>query len=186
MTAPRYYRRAPTFVRAILSVLVVVIVAVMGVRAGLASLRQAERERIEVAAALTASKFDAERTQLVHRIDSLSRLTSRADTVLRTRLRTLHDTLWLPADTSPTVRYAACRAQLDTLATDCDAFRARAGEQLSATKEAWDTEKAAARATSLQLATARRSAERRAAQQTWERRICAASVVGNVLQWRMK
>ncbi len=186
MTAAADYRGVPMFVWKILCALVVGAVLFFAGRRANAAIRQDERERINGEAAVTSARFALERALTARRIDSLTQLKERADTVLRTRVRIVHDTSWLPVDTSPTVRYAACRAQLDTLAIDCETFRARAGEQLAATTEAWNDEKAAGRATSLQLATARRSAERQATQHKWERRVCAASVIGNVFQWRTR
>lgn len=186
MTLPRYYRpAAPWMVHAAI-LLALGIGLLFAARATVGAIRQGERDRLADQAAVLSAQFDAERARLVQQIDSMSRVTAKADTVLRTRLRTVHDTAWIPIDTNPAVRYAACRAQLDSLATDCEAFRASVTATIAATTSAWEREGAAHRATMLQLAAARRDAERQAVRQTWERRACLASVAANVLQWRMR
>lgn len=58
--------------------------------------------------------------------DSLLHVLADRGRELELRIVRVRDTAWLPADTSPAVRLRACRAELDRLATACDAYRATA------------------------------------------------------------
>jgi hypothetical protein len=63
--------------------------------------------------------------------DSLLAVVATVDTVLITRIRRVRDTTWIPADTSPVVVLAACRAELDALATACESYRVAATAALA-------------------------------------------------------
>lgn len=58
--------------------------------------------------------------------DSLLHVLADRGRELELRIVRVRDTGWLPADTAPAVRLRACRAELDGLATACDAYRATA------------------------------------------------------------
>lgn len=100
-------------------------------RASLDRIRQTERRRVLAEAAVLERQLLASATRLQHERDSLAHVVAQVDTVLVTRLRTIRDTAWLPADTTPRVRLAACRAQLDTLVTDCTTYRRVASTALA-------------------------------------------------------
>jgi hypothetical protein len=94
---------------------------------------------------------------LAREVDSLRAVVAHVDTVLVTRLRTIRDTAWLPADTAPVVVLAACRAQLDTLATACETFRRTALTALAQADTTRRRDSAAVAGLSLQLAAIRRA-----------------------------
>lgn len=97
------------------------------------AIREAERTRVLAEAdGVARGLLSAQRATWQRERDSLIAATGRRDTVLRTRLQVVRDTQWLPADTSPAVRLFACRAQLDTLATACAAYRDTATAALDA------------------------------------------------------
>ena len=119
--------------------------------------------------------------------DSLRAVVARVDTVLVHRLRTVRDTAWLPADTSPVVRLAACRAQLDTVASDCDRFRRIVTSALANADSLHRADSTAAHAQSIITAGITRSRDAALSQlasrgkwRAFERGVCVASVGLNV------
>ena len=128
MSAPAYYRpRVPFWLWLAVLVAALLAVVVFAARGAVGSLRAQERRRVYAEAQAWASQITpTERAAWRRQADSLRAVVTGRDTVLVTRLRTVRDTAWLPADTSPAVRLVACRAALDSLADDCDAFRVSA------------------------------------------------------------
>jgi len=95
--------------------------------------RADERQRVFAAAdSLGAHSLSAARARWARERDSLAALVRQRDTVLIRSVRRVRDTTWLPRDTTPAVRLAACRVELDTLAATCDAFRVTAAAALAA------------------------------------------------------
>ena len=132
-------------------------------------------------------------TALQRERDSLGAVVGRVDTVLVERIRRIRDTAWLPADTSPVVRLAACRAQLDTLALDCLTFRQVATTALAQADTIIRRDSAAIAGLSLQLAALRRAdsitttaPSRRSRTLAFVSGACLTSLAGNVLQWRAR
>lgn len=140
----------------------------------------------------------AQGDSLRRQVDSLRIEAAHRDTVLVHTIERARSEAAQPvppaSDTAALVAAVrSCRATLDTLVTDCDAFRATANAALAAAQEqhAADSTRDAIR--SQQLAAISRS--RDAAQQqlagrghwqAFERGVCAASVVTNFLQWRTR
>lgn len=120
----------------ILSVVGILAVAGLVLTAGVAwveSIRKAERARVLAeTTGVSRALLDAQRAAWQQERAALAAAAGRRDTVLRTRLQIVRDTQWLPADTSPAVRLVACRAQLDTLADACAAYRDTATAALDA------------------------------------------------------
>lgn len=185
---------------------VVVCLVVALVQAGAVTLRtmrqtarEDERARLSAeSAAWTAGQLAIQRAYFVRQVDSLRGALAAADSALGARItRARRDTLWMPADTAPAVRLVACRAQLDTLATACDRFRAQAAAVLEGVQAAADSVRAAdsaavARASMLRAAAlaARDDAARQLAAvqrgRTRERGACAVSGALNVFTlWRL-
>ena len=127
-----YYRRSyPPVLWGVVIALAIAAALVFAHRSAVAAAVTAERAKVlgEGEALLRLSL--AHSADLKRQADSLRAVVAHVDTVVVSRLRTVRDTAWLPADTSPVVRLAACRAQLDTLATDCERFRATATAALA-------------------------------------------------------
>lgn len=149
MGQPRYYR--PTVPAAAWGVLAaLVLVGALGA-AHVLTVRQAradERRAVLADAAVLERELLASAARIAAERDSLRAVAARIDTVLAWRLRVVHDTAWLPADTAPAVRLVACRAQLDTIASACGAFRAAAADAARAadTQHAHDAATIAAQA----------------------------------------
>lgn len=161
MTTPRYLSIGARL-RDGLVWLAVCVALALGVyfagRASVAAIRRDERARVlDEGHRLADVLLSAERRHWAGLVDSLRRQTRAADTVLVTRLRTVRDTAWLPADPAPAVRYVACRAQLDTLASDCATFRATATAALAAADSQHQTDTLTLRTMATQLAAIRRS-----------------------------
>lgn len=120
----------------ILSAVGIVAIAGLVAAAGFAwhaAIRQAERTRVLAeAAGVSQALLTAQRASWQRERAILMAAAGRRDTVLQTRIRVIRDTSWLPADTSPAVRLRACRAQLDTVATACQAYRDTAAAALAA------------------------------------------------------
>lgn len=188
MNAPRYYRGANTTLWGIVIALALALALWFAGRATVAqidaSARDDERAKVlKEGAALRDASLSLAYRRWAHERDSLRALVDQRDTVLINRLRTVHDTAWLPADTAPTVRYAACRAQLDSIATECAAFRAAANRARLVSDSQHVADTSALRGITLQLAAVRRAdstkASRLVARSNWraaERGACIASV----------
>ncbi len=107
---------------------------------------------------------------LAREADSLRASVAHVDTVMVTRLRTIRDTAWL-RDTAPAVALPACLAQLDSLATDCDAFRRAATTALAQADTIRRGDSTVIAGLSLQLAAVRRADSVRATQGTRRSRV---------------
>ena len=123
--------------------------------------------------------------------DSLRAVVAHVDTVLVTRIRRIRDTAWIPADTAPAVVLGACRAQLDTLAQDCDAYRRAATTALAQADTIRRGDSTVIAGLSTQLAAIRRADSIRATSASQGARwrafaggVCVASLAGNYWQWR--
>lgn len=183
-----YYRPSP--VRVLWGVGIVLALALalwlMG-RATVAAIRADERASVLRDGDALLAQALAYGAKLSRERDSLAALVAQRDTVLVTRIRHIRDTAWLPADTSPRVRLAACRAQLDTLATDCDLFRRTATTALAKADTIQRRDAAALAGLSWQLAAVRRAdsikATQLSARSRWrsvERGVCAGSLAAHV------
>ena len=129
-----YYRpRVPSWLWVTLLITAGLFAVVVLGRATVASIKDGERQRVYNEAHKWASAtVVVQRERFAKERDSLRKETGKLDTLLKVRIKTVHDTSWLPADPSPVVRLAACRVQLDTLATECEAFRATATATMAA------------------------------------------------------
>lgn len=183
-----YYRRsyAPV-VWGVVIALALAAALVFAHRATVAVAVAAERAAVLADGASLLALSQAHSAAIRRERDSLRAVVARVDTVLVTRLRTVRDTAWLPADTSPVVRLAACRATLDTLATECALFRASATLALAAADSLAVTQSDAAKAAAWQLAAITRSRDAALSQlasrgkwRAFERGVCVASVGLNV------
>lgn len=146
----------------------------------------------------TRAQLETQRAHFRRIVDSLGAQVAARDSALRVRIVRVRDVpRWLPADTTPAVQLRACRAQLDTLATDCEVFRAQAAATLEGVRAAADSVHRADSAAAAQagmravLAVAEReefgrrlaSAQRGRA---WERGACAVSGALNLFTlWRV-
>jgi len=134
----------------------------------------------------------AQGNALKREVDSLRIEAARRDTVLvhtieRVRTETAKP---IPPGTDTTALIAAvrsCRATLDTLATDCEAFRAVATTALAKADTAKRADSSVIAALSLSLAAVRRADSAKAAsltrRSTWrtvERGVCAGSIAANI------
>lgn len=132
MTPPRYYRGVPEWLWVSLAILAGLVVFVLMARWSITAAEERGRASAFADAKAEAELvWPAERATWARQYDSLAQLTRQRDTVLETRLAVVHDTMWLPADTTPAVRYAACRAELEGLADECAAFRVSATAALA-------------------------------------------------------
>lgn len=189
MTASRYYRGGATATLwGVVIALALALALWFAGRATVATIdataRVEERAKVlaEGAALRDASLALAYRRWTVER-DSLRALAALRDTVLVSRLRVVHDTTWLPADTTPTVRLFACRMQLDSLATACEAFRVTATRALAVADSQRTADTAITSALSVQLAAIRRAdaekAGKLASRNRWrtiERGVCGGAL----------
>lgn len=184
-------RLAPVVVGVVLA-LALLLALWCAVRATITAIRTDERAAVLRAGEAILTQSLVTLRAVAHERDALRAVVRQRDTVLVTRLRTVRDTAWVPVDTTPVVRDAACRAQLDTLASDCDAFRVSATAALASADTMRRRDSTVRSGLSVQLAGVRRAdstkAARLASRATWrtvERALCATSVVSNVLQWRV-
>ena len=129
-----YYRpRVPSWLWVTLLITAGLFAVVVLGRATVASIKDGERQRVYNEAHKWASAtVVVQRERFAKERDSLRKETGKLDTLLKVRIKTVHDTSWLPADPSPVVRLAACRVQLDSLATECEQFRATALKTMAA------------------------------------------------------
>jgi hypothetical protein len=191
---PTYYR--PRYAPMIWGVVIALALAaalVFAHRATVAVAVAAERAAVLADGASLLALSQAHSAAIRRERDSLRAVVARVDTVLVSRLRTVRDTAWLPADTSPVVRLASCRAQLDTLATDCERFRATATAALANADSLRRADSTAAHAQAVITAGITRSRDAalsqlaaRGKRRSFERGVCVASGLLNVLQWRFR
>jgi len=183
-----YYRPSPTrFVWGVVIACGLALALFFAARATSNAIREDERAAVLREGDALLQRALERGTELARERDSLARLVAQRDTVLVTRLRTIRDTAWLPADTSPVVRLAACRAQLDSLASDCDRFRRTALAALAKADTSTRRDAAALAGLSVQLAAVRRADSIKATQlagrsrwRTIERGVCVGSVAAHV------
>ena len=184
----RYYR--PRYAPVVWGVVIALALAaalVFAHRATVAVAVAAERAAVLADGASLLALSQAHSAAIRRERDSLRAVVARADTVLVTRLRTVRDTAWLPADTSPVVRLAACRATLDTLASDCERFRVTASKALAnadSLRRADSTRLAAQSIITAGITRSRDAAQSQlAARGKWrafERGVCVASLGANI------
>lgn len=183
-----YYRPSPTrFVWGVAIALALLVALGIAARATVAAIRQDERTKVLSEGSTLLEQALAHGRQLARERDSLRLVVARVDTVLLTRIRRVRDTAWLPADTTPAVRLAACRATLDTLATDCDLFRRTASTALAKADTMQRRDSAAIAGLSWQLAAVRRAdsiktvaLSRQSRWRSIERGVCVGSVAAHV------
>jgi hypothetical protein len=183
-----YYRPSPW--RAAWGAVIALALAValgLAARATVDAIRENERAKVRTEGGALLRLALEHSQRLAYERDSLALLVAQRDTVLVTRIRTIRDTAWLPADTSPVVRLAACRAELDELATACEQFRRTAVTALAKADTMTRRDSAALAGLSLQLAAVRRADSLKAAQlagrsrwRTIARGVCAGSLAANV------
>lgn len=191
MTRPRYYRARVTPVLWGVGVALAIALGLwFAHRQQMAWARADERARVLREGDALLQQALARGAALARERDSLRVLVAQVDTVLVTRLRTIRDTAWMPADTTPVVVLAACRAQLDTLAQDCDTFRRAATTALAQADTIQRRDSAAIAGLSLQLAGIRRADSVRATQQARRARVrlatdavCVGAVAAHLFQW---
>ena len=189
MSLPRYYRGAWREMAAGVSIALAIVAALIWAgTASVQAIRANERQRVLREGDALLQHALADRRRVTRERDSLAAIARQIDTVLVTRIRRIRDTAWLPADTSPVVRLAACRATLDTLATDCDLFRRTASTAIAKADTIHRRDSAAIAGLSWQLAAVRRADSVRATQDarraTWrtlERAAWAVSLVAVTL-----
>lgn len=191
MTRPRYYRARVTPVLWGVGVALAIALGLwFAHRQALTWARADERARVLREGDALLQQALARGAALARERDSLRTVVAQVDTVLVTRLRTIRDTAWLPADTTPRVRLAACRAQLDTLAQDCETFRRAATTALAQADTIRRGDSTVIAGLSLQLAGIRRADSVRATQHSRRSRlrlvtdgVCAGAVAAHLFQW---
>ncbi len=163
------------------------IILLVSVRVAVRDIQASERAHLKLVTDSLGREHDGDRAQWKRERDSLRVAMRQRDTVLLRRLHIVHDTSWIPADTSPAVRYAACRAQLDTLATDCAAFRATATLALANADSLHRVDSLTRITDRTALAIARRDAQAQARRATVKSRwqtaglaVCGAAVANQV------
>lgn len=186
-----YYRPAPTrFVWGVVIALALAVALFFAARASVDAIRQDERATVLREGDALLRDALVRGATLARERDSLAAVVAQVDTVLVTRIRRIRDTAWLPADTSPTVVLRACRAQLDSLATDCDAFRHAATTALAKADTSRRSDSTVIAGLSWQLAAIRRADSIKAVAlsrfsrwRSLERGVCVGSIAANVFQW---
>lgn len=187
-----YYR--PGVTRALWAVGIALALALacwFAARATVAVIRADERAKVMQDGDALLRQTMAAAEWIARERDSLRAVVRGVDTVLVTRLRTVRDTSWMPADTSPVVRLAACRLALDSLVTDCARFRETATAALAAADAEHAADSSAAVGMAQQLAAIRRADSIKTAglatagKWRWvERGACAGSVAANLFLMR--
>lgn len=190
MSTTRWYRGTPPWLWGMVVALALALALWLAGALTVGAIRAAERAKVmaegETLTRLALARGDA----LARQNDSLRAVVAHVDTVLVERIRRVRDTAWLPADTAPVVVLAACRAQLDTLATECDTIRRTATLALAQADTTRRRDSAAVAGLSLQLAAIRRADSVRASKQSRRSRlrlvtdgVCAGAVAGHLFQW---
>lgn len=163
MSTPRWYRGTPPWLWGMVIALALALALWFAGWSTVGAIRAAERAKVmaegETLTRLALARGDA----LARQNDSLRAVVAHVDTVLVERIRRVRDTAWLPdtilltpANRSSAVM-AACRAQLDTLATSCDTYRRTAVAALAQADTTRRRDSAAVVGLSLQLAAIRRA-----------------------------
>ena len=190
MSTPRWYRGTPPWLWGMVIALALALALWFAGWSTVGAIRAAERAKVmaegETLTRLALARGDA----LARQNDSLRAVVAHVDTVLVERIRRVRDTAWLPADTAPRVRLAACIAAVDSLATDCASFRRTAVAALAQADTTRRRDSAAVVGLSLQLAAIRRADSVRASKQSRRSRlrlvtdgVCAGAVAGHLFQW---
>jgi hypothetical protein len=183
VNTPRWYRGTPPWLWGVVVALALALALWLAGWSTVGAIRAAERAKVmaegETLTRLALSRGDA----LARQNDSLRAVVAHVDTVLVERIRRVRDTAWLPADTAPRVRLAACIAAVDSLATDCASFRRTAVAALAQADTTRRSDSAAVVGLSLQLAAIRRADSVRASasdrRSRW-RQAAGAVCVGSV------
>ncbi|MCO4101064.1 MAG: hypothetical protein HEQ38_17055 [Gemmatimonas sp.] len=192
----RYGYMRPNYTRIVWGAVIALALLAALVWAGVLTvraIREDERRVVLLEGAALFAKASARTDALVRERDSLRVVVARVDTVLVSRLRTVRDTAWLPADTSAPVRLAACRLALDSLATDCERYRVTATAALANADSLHRADSTAAHAQAIIAAGITRSRDAALTQlashgkrRSFERGVCVASLATNYLQWRSR
>ncbi len=190
MSTPRWYRGTPPWLWGMVVALALALALWLAGWSTVGAIRASERAKVMAEGDALTRMALARGDALARQNDSLRAVVTHVDTVLVERIRRVRDTAWLPADTAPVVVLAACRAQLDTLATDCDTYRRTATLALAQADTTRRRDSAAVVGLSLQLAAMRRADSVRASQQSRRSRlrlvtdgVCAGAVAGHLFQW---
>lgn len=195
MTTPRWYRGSPPWLWGVVIGLALLAALAWGGWLTLSWARADERATVlregDAITQLALARGDS----LSRTVDSLRAATAQAETVLVVRtLRAKQEaTAPVPASTDTAGLVSAvrsCRAQLDTLASDCDAFRETATTALAEATTVRRSDSSVIAGLSLQLASVRRADSVRASQQSRRSRlrlvtdgVCAGAVAGHLFQW---
>jgi hypothetical protein len=190
VSTPRWYRGTPPWLWGMVVALALALALWLAGWSTVGAIRASERAKVMAEGDALTRMALARGDALARQNDSLRAVVTHVDTVLVERIRRVRDTAWLPADTAPVVVLAACRAQLDTLATDCDTYRRTATLALAQADTTRRRDSAAVVGLSLQLAAMRRADSVRASQQSRRSRlrlvtdgVCAGAVAGHLFQW---
>lgn len=183
-----YYRPSPArLVWGVVIALALAVALFFAARTSVDAIRQDERATVLREGNALLREALARGATLARERDSLAAVVAQVDTVLVTRIRRIRDTAWLPADTSPVVVLRACRAQLDSLATDCDAFRHAATTALAKADTSRRSDSTVIAGLSWQLAAIRRAdsikavaLSRSSRWRSLERGVCVGSLAANV------
>ena len=186
MSTPRWYKGTPPWLWGVVISLALIASLAWGGWLTLSWARADER-RVVLAEGETLTRLALARGDaLARQNDSLRAAVAHVDTVLVERIRRVRDTAWLPADTAPHVRLAACIAVVDSLATECGTFRRTATLALAQADTTRRRDSAAVAGLSLQLAAIRRADSVRASQQSRRSRlrlvtdgVCVGSVAAH-------
>ena len=195
MTTPRWYRGAPSWLWGAVISLALLAALAWGGWLTLSWARSDER-RIVLTEGEAFTRLATQHADSLARVlDSTRRVVAQAETVLVVRtLRAKQEaTAPVPASTDTTALVSAvrsCRAQLDTLASDCDAFREAATMAIAEATTMRRSDSSVIAGLSLQLASVRRADSVRASQQSRRSRlrlvtdgVCAGAVAGHLFQW---
>jgi hypothetical protein len=155
------------------------------------AIRAAERAKVMAEGDALTRMALARGDALARTVDSLRAATAKAETVLVARTLRAKQEATVPvppsADTTALVSAVrSCRAQLDTLATECDTFRRTATLALAQADTTRRRDSAAVAGLSLQLAAIRRADSVRASRQSRRSRlrlvtdgVCVGSVAAH-------
>lgn len=194
-----YYRPSPTrFVWGVGIALLLALALFFAARAASNAIREDERAGVLREGDALLQRALERGAELARERDSLARLVAKVDTVVIERVAKAKAEAAKPipsaTDTSALVTAVrSCRAQLDTLATDCAAFRRTATAALAKAAALHDADTAQLRVQAERAAAITRSRDAALTQlagrtrwQAFERGVCVASGVANLIQWRAR
>lgn len=191
----RYGYHRPAYARLVWGAVVALALALalwFAARATADAIRQDERQRVLTEGHELLEQALAEGQRLAGERDSLRVLVGQRDTLLIERIVQAKQEAALPippaSDTSALVAAVrSCRATLDTLATECEAFRAMATAALAKADTSAQRDAAVMAGLTMQLAVIRRDDSTKAARaqraskwRTVERGVCVGSLAANV------